>query len=268
LSCLIAANAADERATEVLRFADALLTDGDHYRAIGEYKRFLFLAPSRPEAPAVQFRIGLAYLRGGQPEAAQAHLESIIPALPPPLREQAELDRGYAAYLSKDHASARFLLSQWLSAFDGSAPGPDRQRARYLLAWSNLSAGEPADFSGSPALALAVQRLDSLSHRSPWLAGVLSIVPGGGHLYIGQPWIAASAFAWNGLFGYGLYDSIRTRQVGVALVLGLLEVLWYSGTIFGAVSGAQKFNRDARLNALDGLREHYDDRPESWPPAP
>ena len=99
-------------------------------------------------------------------------------------------------------------------------------------------------------------------------AALFSIIPGGGHLYLGQPFIAAAALSWNGLFGYALYDSIARGQVGVAVVLGVFESLWYFGTLFGAVSGAHKYNRDAVLNALDELRSQFDDRPESWPPAP
>jgi hypothetical protein len=40
----------------------------------------------------------------------------------------------------------------------------------------------------------------------------------------------------------------------------------YSGTVFGAVSGAHKYNRDVRQEALGALRARYDDHPESWPP--
>jgi len=54
----------------------------------------------------------------------------------------------------------------------------------------------------------------------------------------------------------------------LSLLLGSLESLWYIGTIFGAIGGAFKYNRDARQNALDEMREAFDDRPESWPPAP
>jgi hypothetical protein len=79
--------------------------------------------------------------------------------------------------------------------------------------------------------------------------------------------IGLGALAWNGLFSFALYESIRRDQLGVAVLLGALELLWYSGTIFGAVNGAQKYNRDTRREALEALRARYDDHPEAWPPA-
>ena len=54
---------------------------------------------------------------------------------------------------------------------------------------------------------------------------------------------------------------------GIAVMLGALELLWYSGTVFGAVNGAQKYNRDVQRDALDALRTRYDDHPETWPPS-
>jgi TM2 domain-containing membrane protein YozV len=254
-----------------------LLAEGDHYRAIGEYKRFLFLAPERPEASAVRFRIGLAYLRGGQPRAAEDAFAEFSEALPQPLRAEAELQRAYARYLAEDWSAAGGALDTWMVLFAPDAPGPDRARAAYLMGWVALERGNPKAaraaweaeaFPGQARLVASAKAIEELPYRSPLLAGLLSIVPGAGHLYIGQPGIAAAALAWNGLFAFGLYSSIHARQAGVAAVLGLFEALWYAGTIFGAIDGAQKFNRDARLNALDALRAQYDDRPESWPPAP
>ena len=69
----------------MLAFAASLLEEGDHYRAIGEYKRFLFLAPDDPAARSARFAIGLAYLRGGQPAAAVDHYTQLARTLPPPL---------------------------------------------------------------------------------------------------------------------------------------------------------------------------------------
>ena len=185
---------------------------------------------------------------------------------------------GYARYLSDDFGRADLELSRWLRQAAGDAPDGSRQRAHYLLGWTRLALGDgPAaaeqfkavpQFPGKRSLLAATATLEALPHRSAWIAALLSIVPGAGHVYIGQPAIGLAALGWNGLFGVGLYDSLRRGDYGVAAVLALFESLWYFGTVFGAVSGAQKYNRDARLNAIERLREQYDDRPESWPPAP
>src|SRR5687767_7733329 len=49
-------------ADQVLAFADALFNEGDYYRAITEYKRFLFLVPADARAGRVQLQVGRSYL--------------------------------------------------------------------------------------------------------------------------------------------------------------------------------------------------------------
>ena len=90
---------------------------------------------------------------------------------------------------------------------------------------------------------------------TPLAAGLLSVVPGLGHLYLEEYSVGLTALAWNGLFGYAAYESFRHRRWGVGALLAALELLWYSGTIYGAVSGAERYNRDAVLNYLDRLDE-------------
>ncbi len=46
-------------ADQLLGFAEALFHDGDYFRAITEYKRFLFLYPADARAGRVQLQIGL-----------------------------------------------------------------------------------------------------------------------------------------------------------------------------------------------------------------
>lgn len=258
-----------------LGFARALRAEGDYYRAIGEYKRFLYLYPDSPAADEARLGIGRAYVLGGQAEAAEEYLHS-LEALSPEWRSRARLEIGWARYTGGLPEAAVLSLRSFLRE-QGSREGTDVDRARYLLGWALLSEGDGAQaaqafasvtpFPEQRPLTEAARSWGDLPRKSPVLAGVLSIVPGAGHVYIGQPVVGLAALAWNGLFSYALYTSIRADQVGVAVLLGALELLWYSGTIFGAVSGAQKYNRDVRQGALDALRVRYDDHPETWPPA-
>lgn len=263
------------QADETYGFAQALLEEGDHYRAITEYKRYLYLDPHGDRVDSARMAIGLAYLRGGQAEAAAAHYRSVAAQVNEALRPDAELQAAYAWYVGADPTRAFAELQTWLDRHQ--ALSGNRARATYLLGWSELELGRDLDAArrfaslelpGGEGLVEAVQRFDQLPQKSPVLAGILSIIPGAGHVYIGQPMIGLTALLWNGLFGYALYEAITQRQIGLSIALGMFELLWYGGSVFGAVSGAMKFNRDARRNALDDLRSRYDDRPESWPPAP
>ena len=92
----------------------------------------------------------------------------------------------------------------------------------------------------------------SIDNRLDFLSPV-SLVPGLGHVYLGEYAIAITALAWNGLFGFATYDTLRQGNYGVGSLLAGLTLLWYSGTVYGAVSGAHRYNRDARLNFYDYL---------------
>jgi TM2 domain-containing membrane protein YozV len=215
-------------------------------------------------------------VRGEQPDAAEAHFLSLA-ELSPEWRARAQLELGWARYAAGRSQAATFALRSFLRWSDSQATA-DTDRARYLLGWALLAEDDGAAaaeaFSSITSLpekrplTEAARSWPSLPRKSPLLAGLLSVVPGAGHLYIGEPLIGLAALGWNGLFSFALYESIRRDQVGVAVLLGALELIWYTGTIFGAVSGAQKYNRDVRLQALEGLRTRFNDRPETWPPSP
>ncbi|WP_224364573.1 tetratricopeptide repeat protein [Hyalangium versicolor] len=266
--------AASPEADSQLGFAHALRAEGDYYRAISEYKRFLYLYPDSPAADEARLGIGRAYVLGGQADFAEEYLHS-LEALSPEWRTRARLEIGWARYTGGHPERAILSLRAFLRE-QGSQQGADVDRARYLLGWALLSEGDGeqaaqafASITPFPAqgrLTEAARSWGALPRKSPALAGVLSIIPGAGHVYIGEPVVGLAALAWNGLFSYALYESIRGGQVGFTVLLGALELLWYSGTIFGAVNGAQKYNRDARQEALDGLKARYDDHPEAWPP--
>jgi outer membrane protein assembly factor BamD (BamD/ComL family) len=260
---------------QVLSFADALLEEGDHYRAITEYKRFLFLAPGSAHADAARMKIGLAYLRGEQFDAAISTFRAIA-TVHPAQRPEASLHLALAAYRGGKLDDAHQEVTRWQRAFSASHP-THAHRAAYLRGWISLELGDDAGAAqafaqvppeaNGPKLAEAAKNAAQLPRKSPVLAGLLAILPGAGHLYVEQPMIGAAALLWNALFGYALYESIVRGQIGVSVVLGLFEALWYGGNIFGAVSAAQKYNRDTRTNFLEALKKAFEPAPESWPPA-
>lgn len=106
-----------------------------------------------------------------------------------------------------------------------------------------------------------------LPRKSPVLAGALSVVPGLGHFYIEEYGAGVAAILWNGVFIYAFVDSIFSRRYGQAALIGLVESIWYSGTIFGAISGAHRFNRDARRIVEEGMTRELNrmDDPNPWP---
>ncbi|NIR33020.1 MAG: tetratricopeptide repeat protein, partial [Desulfuromonadales bacterium] len=214
-----------------MSFADALFAEGDYYRAITEYKRYLHHFPQGAEAPRAALEIGRSYLAGGRYEQAEEAFDRVRLVYPETLPAQkAFLLRAQSAYRQGDYSQARLLLEE---GSDAGMAERFRARARYLLAWSYLEearleeakkqlqrlAGEtPRQLSAKlPAFA-------DLPRKSPKLAGGLSaVLPGAGQLYVGRPRDAALAFLLNAAFILGIVESFDDGNEVVGAILLFFE---------------------------------------------
>jgi hypothetical protein len=257
-------------ADRILGFADALFHDGDYFRAITEYKRFLFLYPTDARAGRVQLQIGLAYLRGQQWEEARRTFERLAQQHPDAdIRREAALLIGETAYQQGRYPQAIEALRPLAAGLPHTPVG---ERARYLLGWSYLRARRWPEaagafaaidaasplFASAQALSEAARQGEQLPRKSPALAGLLSaVVPGSGHFYAGRFRDGAVALLLNGAFLAAGIEAVQAGNEAAAGLLFFFEAAWYSGAIYGAVNAAYKFNRDAEEQFLQGLERQY-----------
>jgi outer membrane protein assembly factor BamD (BamD/ComL family) len=257
-------------ADQILGFADALFNDGDYFRAITEYKRFLFLHPTDARGGRVQLRIGLAYQRGQQWEDARQTFEVIA-------RQHPDADiRAEAAYLIGETA---FRQGRYAQAIADLRPVAERygqtpvgERARYLLGWSYLRARQWPEasqafesidtasplFPSSRALADAAREGEHLPRKSPALAGLMSaVIPGTGHFYTGRWRDGTVALLLNGAFLAAGIEAVSAGNEAAAGLLLFFEAAWYSGAIYGAVNAAHKYNLDLEERWLQGLERQH-----------
>jgi len=264
-------------AAETMQFADHLFLDGDWYRSITEYRRFLFQVKGRgSQAPRAALAIGEALMRGEQWDAAGRQLDGVAQRTSAPRQRWTALFGSGRAYLLDQRpelAKPRLRLL----AEDENVPVALRSEAKWLLAWGHFDAGEIdeafkyfseiAEAGGTHAesasgAAQALLTRDDIDTKDPLIAGALSIIPGFGHFYLGRWGIGVTSLAWNGLFLAAAIHAWLTGAWGVALVLTLFELGWYSGGIFGAVAGAVRYNRDAERNWRDEILSNYGDARE------
>ncbi len=257
-------------ADQILAFADALFRDGDYFRAITEYKRFLFLHPTDVRAGRVQLQIGLAYLGGQQWEEARQTFETLAQQHPDAdIRREAAFLLGETAYRQRRYAQA---IDELRPLVEREPRTPVGQRARYLLGWSYLRARQwpeavdafaaiDADsplFASAQALSEAARVAEQLPRKSPALAGVLSaVIPGTGHFYTGRFRDGAIALLLNGAFLAAGIEAVQAGNEAAAGLLFFFEAAWYSGSIYGAVNAAHKFNRDTEDRFLQELERQY-----------
>ncbi len=271
------ADAVDPSAQQALAFGDHLFSDGDWYRAITEYRRYLYVVKGRSnEAPRVAMAIGEALLRGEQYDAAGRQLDGVAQrAATTDLRRDALFAAGRAYLLDSrpELAKPRFRLL----VEDKEADDKLKAHATWLLAWGHFDAGELTE-ARAYFQRLSQQRsgfekdaagiLDRIDHKDdvalkdPLLAAVLSGIPGLGHVYLGQYAVGATSFVWNAIFIAAIVHAIIVGDYGVAVLLSFAELGWYSGGIFGAVAGAYRHNRDAVRNWRDDVLASYGQRRE------
>lgn len=261
---------------------DLLYYEGDYYRAITAYKEYLVKAGADARSIRIHLKVAWIYFLSDKPKAAEAVLKSIAAeAEGAPVGWWSRLYLGHVATQGKEPIKARAMYDNVVkscASFVGpSAPTDDPRTqeclalttyarlglARYYARSGDFDAAA-AELSSVPSAApQSVSAKDVAAYvteieipsKSPTLAGVLSIVPGLGHFYIEEWAVGLVALLWNGAFIYATVDSVLDETYGQAAVLGLLELVWYGGTIFGAMAGAERFNRDARNIVKEGLEE-------------
>jgi hypothetical protein len=248
----------------ILRFGEHLYQEGDYYRAITEYKRYIYQNPDSEKIPWIKLRIGQSYLKGKKLQAAWLAFDELrLTANESRLKTLSDLATARVLYLQGRLEQSLEILEQ----IKHSGSLDYRGSGLYLTACLYLRQGRLKEARNSlntiwaghqlaePAMQLdyLIEQADDIEQKSPLVAGLFSIFPGLGHVYLGEYSVALTAFSWNALFGFATFDAFKKKQIGVGVLLASLELLWYSGSIYGAISGAYRYNRDARMNYIESL---------------
>jgi tetratricopeptide (TPR) repeat protein len=255
-------------ANRQFQFAEHYFHQGQYYRAIGEYERFIYFFPEAEEVELARHRIGLSYLRGERYEEAVEAFEDLIEKHP---------NSGYAvaSYLKMSEAYVR------LRRYDAAiinlenlitiAPNQDvKDEAYYQCGWVYLEKGAWDDAQAcfdkiSPQNRRTYRleqffkefdKKEELKYKDPTAAGILAIVPGAGHLYCKRYRDALVSFLVNGALIFAAYEAFDEDQDVLGGIVTLFGVGFYSGNIYSAVGSAYKYNRDERNRFFRYLEEH------------
>ena len=255
---------------QVYGFGLHLFRLGDYYRAVTELKRFTLLFPRHRQHDAAQVLIGLALQSDAAYDDALAHYQWLSQ-----FKGETHAAQVAAFKLGEipfSQGQYRLSARNWQRFLNDAPQGPLAPRAAYLLglswwldgqyteasgAWSLLPEDDPLSDRAS-ALQAEAKQLAPAVRKSPTVAGVLSgVLPGAGHLYIGKPLQALTAFLLNGLFLAGAAYAVHEGLEGTAAILLFFETGWYLGTINSAAAGAGAFNRLQRQAAAGRVLDAY-----------
>ena len=231
----------------------ALGREGQHHLSALEYRR---LALSESEASTVGRWYWLAaheyasardwLLMGRMLDLAEDTADDDLTAPVTWLRAE-------QAWAERDWASAGFYFQSLERAAgdegwrDFAARGAAAARLR-----NGDVEGARAGLSGEPLE--AVERYASGTDKSPRVGGLLGMVPGLGYLYSGETGNAVRSLLLNGLFVWGMVETAEDDQWALFTLLTLGEFTWYSGSIYGGIDAANRYNRDRLNTAVEEVR--------------
>ena len=248
-------------------YAESLFKEGDYYRAITEYKRFIFFSPEENKTEKCYFKIGESYFKAKKWADAAEALKVFITKFP----YSSMLNN--ALYLKGMAEKNLGRYDDALSTFDQIikvSSGEYRNKAIYQSAlvlvdmeeWKRASETfsqipkESVLFPAASNFSSGLENIDNLPRKSPEIAGTLAaVVPGAGHLYTERPRDALLAFLLNGAFIWAAVELFEDEKYVAGGVVTFFELGWYSGNIYSAVSSAHKYNKRAKGEFLQNLME-------------
>ena len=248
--------------------ADHFFQEGDYYRAITEYKRFLFFFPHNARTEEAQWKIAKSYFNGEKWEEAISASDNLMKKFPSTeYKAEALLLTGLCFKEKKEYSQARFFFGK---AKEEAAGAPTADEAQWQIAATYLKEEKWQEASyeyrkinkssklylKSEYFAQGLDRIHEIPQKSPATAGVLAaIVPGSGHLYCERYRDASIAFLLNGAFIWGMVEAFERKNYVVGGILTFFELGWYSGNIYSAVASAHKYNRRKKQEYLDYLEK-------------
>lgn len=248
---------------------------GDFETALVELKRYLHFFPTHDHRPAALFLAGQSlYELKRLPQAAEQFQEVI--ALPDPA------DFLVAAWfmLSKVHSDMgqKTLAQADLHNILMLEQNPEiRNRVYSSLGWIYLEkaemldpgalekakslfaelSGPDAELLGKDAALACIDRLMTQKRKRPVLAGILSIIPGGGYVYCERYRDGLVAFLFNAALIAAACSSFDQGNPALGGVVTAIESGFYAGNIYGGVSSAHKYNQSLVRKGLAPLRRDY-----------
>ncbi len=90
--------------------------------------------------------------------------------------------------------------------------------------------------------------------KSPILGGFLGLVPGLGYAYSEEYANAARCLILNGIFISAMVYSASEEQWGAFAVISFFELTWYSGSIYGGIDAAHRYNREKKAKVAATIR--------------
>lgn len=237
-----------------------LAEEGNYDAAITEYKRFLFFHPEDPRVGGVYHAIGLAYRAEGLWTEAIAALRTATHyAIDRESKSEYQLTLAVTLIATKNYDLAELELIKVMLR------NPSLQLHRRMLFLKTVLyiyqfRWEEArrvlrEYTTDERLEMLFDAAINTPQKSADIAGTLSkILPGLGHIYIGDWRDGLNALLLNGAFGFLTVDAILDgHYTDAVLWVSLVLLRYYRGNTFRAKTAVEQFNLQKSRQAAEAL---------------
>ena len=249
-------------------FAEHYYSNEEYFRAIDEYKRFIYFFPEDARTPLSAYKIGMLYFTSRRFKEAVNSFETII-------EQYADTDLLVKSYFMISECLV--MLAEYVPAISNlhnliiiTDDMHTKDEAFYRIGWIYLEIGawEKAKLYFSKIsmqnshkyslkkLSDELNREATILKKNPNLAGILSIIPGTGFLYCERYQDALIAFLLNGAMICAAYEAFDSGNDALGGIITFVETGFYAGNIYGSVSSAHKYNRNKTEQFLDKLKKN------------
>jgi TolA-binding protein/TM2 domain-containing membrane protein YozV len=261
--CADAKNTADRQ----FEFATALMKQERYKTSITEFQRFLFLFPNDKRVLDAHYQMGLAYQKQKQYVFAMDHYHKIIQVSPV---KKIAIQAAYAlsdCYQEKGNfLMAENVLESMLQRIEDEKI---LDEIHYRLGWIHIRNNQldnamihlNAIKNGSAYPLNTIKHAilsKKLPGKRPYLAGMLSVVPGLGQVYCGRYRDATLSLIVNGIIGWAAWESFDHDRPALGTLISFFGLGFYSGNIYGAINSAHKHNRRAEKQWYYKLKRDAD----------
>ena len=247
-------------------FAAHSYEQGEYMTAVVEFQKLLFFYPDDPRSSEAAFKIGMAHFHENRFSAAIEAFNGVIEKYP---ASGFATEAGFMR--SRCHVKVndtKMALSRLENMARSATETDVRDRAFYRIGRLQLKNGKISSARSAFAavtpenrahyriekILAQLDRPRELARKNPLLAGLYSIFPGGGYVYTGRYRDALIAFVINTGMAVAAWESFDNDLPAIGGMISAVGLGFYSGSIYGGINAAHKYNQrayDAFVHSLE-----------------
>ena len=244
-------------------FSRQLFEDGKYSDAIIEFNRYLTFFPGGDRKDEVKFLIGLSSYLNKDSEKAIEYWESAFGRIKEPEYKKNTLGFLIQTYIEFNKPlAAGDLLERYASYYSS-------EQIKTINLWIEIVRGNfknAVDYCkdlGEITKYSLFYEIESgiggfkFKRKSPLIAGLCSVIPGGGYFYLNRPGDGGFIFIVNSLFMSFFAHAVETKNLFLTIFWGGLETGWYTSGIYGSVRDAKKHNVNKIIIFIERLKKEY-----------